>query len=1190
MEKGLISVYSNTNNILKNLGYNKPIGIALKNKEYLTAILSYNIGNGIFSNDGFSTTIGSLADPYQYENSNAWFYKDVYKNKTSDYIEYINQMYYNDNIVSGNFMPQEAKMNLLTLSDLSLHNASVGVIRHYIIQPINLAKNTSGTNSINPNLSLHDTRLGYVNNFYLNATLLNASGYIGYTKSITKNFYENFGLLGKYGISSTYDFFRNSRILTNKELVGNIAPWNYEDTSFGDFYSMQNIQSLLAHTNDATKSYILKSLYGFDLLSNNMIEENGDQDYTPLTKKKYYPSNGLRNKNYIDLITNSEIKFATDDENKIYRIELINPGNSNLNSSHILYAYAESEYNTYEKNNKKYSNLNTNVRSQFNGGIINANGGVNYGKYVAYGNSNLNKNKNDIINYTNDKFIQGKIDTLIGRFHTTEYASIADARNNKDITSTAISKYGMSHGRNLLKKNHVGSKTNGYSDPYCRVWTFHHQYAKLDNLIRPFQKEDRDKLTYNKTTRGLNNLSNYSVRGANNLIQYAPTEYNNIKRCMFSIENLAWKGEKDAFSKRSYEKGPLGGRIMWFPPYGLQFSDSSSVNWNENQFIGRGEKIYTYTNTERTGTLSFILLMDHPSIINKWSKNIKGSDSIGDVDDVDSAEQQILRFFAGCDILDGTFTDEKKTNTVSKKEDPIIPQTNYEEINFYVFFPNDYSGVDDINNGIQPMDYLINGVGCNIYKDTNNQEKIISPNLNNIFLKNNCEGTQIGGYELRSSIGISIDDSYTNNIDMGSICCNDTIYNLIKYKATDKNGKIKYWSYRVDKRVDNEVLAESNYIDSNSYALNGQGFTALTEVHTDAKALLTEKNNLYSFVDVYCALNPKATDILDESLYNQENVNILKDIFNKRSITTVELTGFASAHGYNQSNLTLSHNRANTVYKWLQSCSNKFKAGNYKILDSTIEDEINNQDVNSFEAKVWRCTKVSIKLQKEEINNVVNDSKDNNKKNSNVTNVQELSALSQINNENVISGDTTVNETIENEENAEYTYFKMLEENEPFLQSKIVEKVKYFNPAFHSITPEGFNARLNFLQQCTRQGSTSSNSDINNVNRTANNLAFGRPPICVLRIGDFYNTKIIIRNIDINFNNSTWDLNDEGIGVMPNYAEITISFVFIGGSDLTGPIQRLQNALSFNYYANTSVYDDSAESVINEDNFIQIIK
>jgi hypothetical protein len=122
------------------------------------------------------------------------------------------------------------------------------------------------------------------------------------------------------------------------------------------------------------------------------------------------------------------------------------------------------------------------------------------------------------------------------------------------------------------------------------------------------------------------------------------------------------------------------------------------------------------------------------------------------------------------------------------------------------------------------------------------------------------------------------------------------------------------------------------------------------------------------------------------------------------------------------------------------------------------------------------------------------------------------------------------------------------------------------------MTPEGLNSRLTFLHQCTRQGPTLEKLG-------AVNLAFGRPPICILRIGDFYNTKVIIDNITIDYEPIVWDLNPEGIGVQPMIANVNLSIKFIGGSSLLGPINKLQNALSFNYYANTHVYDPRADYI-----------
>jgi hypothetical protein len=42
-------------------------------------------------------------------------------------------------------------------------------------------------------------------------------------------------------------------------------------------------------------------------------------------------------------------------------------------------------------------------------------------------------------------------------------------------------------------------------------------------------------------------------------------------------------------------------------------------------------------------------------------------------------------------------------------------------------------------------------------------------------------------------------------------------------------------------------------------------------------------------------------------------------------------------------------------------------------------------------------------------------------------------------------------------------------------------------------------------------------------------------------------------------------------------AVVDITFKFFSGSALMGPMNKLQNALSFNYFANTQVYDPRAD-------------
>jgi hypothetical protein len=205
---------------------------------------------------------------------------------------------------------------------------------------------------------------------------------------------------------------------------------------------------------------------------------------------------------------------------------------------------------------------------------------------------------------------------------------------------------------------------------------------------------------------------------------------------MFSIENLAWRGY-DPYSFENAlsweQRGPLGGRIMWFPPYGLSFNETTQANWSSNSFIGRGEDVYTYVNTVRSGTLSFIMLTDHPSIIDYANWYDKKSDN--DLKDTD-----LLRFFAGCDksavlaaVKPTPLTDEytqkiteeeeiKKLNPIPEPTpEPEIPDVE-KTIQFYVFYPNNYSGCYDSLTATSPVDaigYLLFGKGCNKkYNDT----------------------------------------------------------------------------------------------------------------------------------------------------------------------------------------------------------------------------------------------------------------------------------------------------------------------------------------------------------------------------------------------------------------------------------------------------------------------------------------
>jgi hypothetical protein len=71
--------------------------------------------------------------------------------------------------------------------------------------------------------------------------------------------------------------------------------------------------------------------------------------------------------------------------------------------------------------------------------------------------------------------------------------------------------------------------------------------------------------------------------------------------------------------------------------------------------------------------------------------------------------------------------------------------------------------------------------------------------------------------------------------------------------------------------------------------------------------------------------------------------------------------------------------------------------------------------------------------------------------------------------------------------------------------------------------------------------------------------------------------------LSITYDPLIFDINPEGIGIQPMIAKVTLNFDFIGGQGLAGPVKQLQNALSFNYYGNTEIFDERSVSTENTD-------
>ncbi len=1230
----------------------KPIGVASKSYGFMEKMLYENIGSHQFEHDGYATIIGMNANPYLNSETNPWFMMDKDREKYCNYLSYIDNVYFHGSMLPPNFQSTADKIKMFDYNTLIEENARVGAIHHFDMGNVTSARLLIPNGATNPN-GYNDTRLGVVNNFYLSGMLYNSyekmmnsvtsshhNPSFGYDEntlydsfSVTQGAYSKFGLKGEYGIENgTYEA-REGMVMPQSLLTDDVIMWSTADnlynssgnvnrvggmlgvnsdelaeemtdntkskalslqySPFGNFYSLTYSLGLISASGGRTKDFIAKSIYGIDLMSNvdgiGLLGETDIDSLKRISGKKYFASLATRGTNYIDAMTATDVKFdaLADNDLAIIRMNFNDPGNDTFYNYNTFLTYAESEGNSGTPNISEYNSVNN---------------GVNVGNYRIYSPNNVNEKK-DIISYTNQQFKKNKYNTLIARFHTDSFDNPNDARLKKDATSSSVSQYGMSHGRNLLKREHKNSNTNGYHDPYCRVWTYHKQYSKHTDLIRPFIGDDKDlldaklKLSYQKNRAHL--VENGVRNKINGMINYVLDKNDEYKKCMFSIENLAWK-QSHLFDDKFFdgEKGPNGGRIMWFPPYGLTFNENVSTNWNSTQFIGRGEKIYSYVDTERSGTLSFQLLIDHPSLLNATHNAV---DMIGDVDDVNSTEQQILRFFAGCEVLGEEIGDKENLEENGELIDgiqptPIVqmPTIETHDIMFDVYFPNNYSGVDDDTEDF--IKYLNNGVGAHILS---NADQIYS-----------YENTIVGGYEMYGYRGISCITGWTSPRNVICIVKGQKYeYQVNALNETDKNGNESLLGYRVDEDYSDHVYkTHNNRLDTISYELN-----ALSGENTDGCERC-------SFRDMIFALGGGFA----EQETNDEKVELIKKMLEEYNVSSVELEGYSTSQGYAESNKTLASNRAASIEKWLKTHDYFKKEGIFKETKFKDNQEVNDNDVNSLESKKNRKVSVKITLEKEvfqeeeeipeetptidvpieddkpvddvfrsninyfdNINykSIVDSKKDVNGENKSF--IERLAIANALEHQKKLQSLIDNTDDVRVKVNSQKTYdesefFNYVASENSILRNKIVEKVKYFDPAYHTITPEGFNSRLTFLHQCTRQGATNSASDTNGNN--VRNLSFGTPPICVLRIGDFFNTKIIIDSMTISYDETTWDLNDEGIGVMPMMAKIDMNFKFIGGSDLSGPISRLQNAVSFNYYANTKVYNDMAD--INKKNDI----
>ena len=851
----------------------------------------------------------------------------------------------------------------------------------------------------------------------------------------------------------------------------------------------------------------------------------------------------------------------------------------------------------------------------------------------------------------------------------------------------------LTKGSRVVRYTTQNSKPNSSATPtgleYCRVFTKDRPYYTFDEL----QKTDGNIRGYTNSV--LDNTYNLNISP----IDGYSVKDGKVKKYMFSLENLAWRtSNKKGYTYEDLpacEKGPNGGRIMWFPPYDLSFNENISTSWQDNNFLGRTEPIYTYTNSSRKGNISFKIIVDHPSILNVLvDKELENVGNNGEI------TQIIDSFFAGCtkyDLFDlvakfpmFTPNDIFETQILTTEDIVTVVEensyTNFEQeieidteieptptpapcvvLKYEIGVTTDltYTGCsgDLISlTGLNPGD---SGEICAIKSDSFN---FSTPDPTNTITPTgqNCIQTTPGPTPppitptpppTEPPLNVTFPDIgfyYDNNFPIGTDTNEVTVtedyehwYGLYigsKTNYTDTGNGSKYsaalnkiFAYGDAQKTDrtNFVLTQlpdtakvkylSDFIDTRKNEV-GKFFDYITKEFNEAKAFIAKIGPMLDAgdtieFDLLASASAVTNVAYNLNLSKRRIDSVIKWILKQKTPSQVSLQQYQQQGKLkiNQKAVGEETELADEPYKFI-NCNKDFitrkeegtvsinamacrrtKVSNIKRTKNNSENENQSQDSTVPLTNGGDSSQTGQQLSGQDFQVIAPVPQEGNTNN---TVVQPNTSLNPFVTQDPISQPFTNSpntreqdvqtQTLQRRKDltkrlarkllTECNYFEHIKQNEPMVYDGIKSKIKYFQPAFHSITPEGLNSRLVFLQQCMRPGDTiptvsqSDNGQQTLLYNDVTNSAFGAPPICVLRIGDFFNTKIAIDSISLKYDDGRFDLNPEGIGIQPMIASVDISFNFIGAHGLAGPVAKLQNALSFNYYANTETYDERAEA------------
>jgi hypothetical protein len=657
------------------------------------------------------------------------------------------------------------------------------------------------------------------------------------------------------------------------------------------------------------------------------------------------------------------------------------------------------------------------------------------------------------------------------------------------------------------------------------------------------------------------------------------------KKYMFSIENLAWKtSELPGFTVQELpycERGPNGGRVMWFPPYDLKISEQNSAKWEENSFLGRPEPIYTYQNTTRSGQVSFKVIVDHPSILNLLVR--EHFEGMSD----EESDNYINAFFSGCEDID--FYDLiRRYTTITPDESKKIKEyleggTNPEVIQKYRVETEPIVPVVPDNTPEK-----IEGVKLDTYLLFANDRP--SGGKNNTEYESDVDYTTLYKQSLGKDTQSYINDSKT--------ALTNTLTELLTLANTTGNTKqvvnarkdittlFKQPDGKIDPTLHTEKIEKQKELLQTEIDKGVKNFNEYEKQLNTLKDDITKGDVQEITISTLSSCSAVADDTYNYKLSIRRSHSILKDIVKRlggaesvvKKIAKPSSSGELSSTSFEQvisfKELGFADREGNLVFK----ATNKGEKVVNEVNGDCSKTEFITKSLKINTAIAFGCRQSSVKFN---YTKAVKKQDDQKPTNDDVPPRTRLILEDGTPPSGNRKPPIDVMKRIIMKTLSECYYFKTLEEKDPVVFGSLKEKLKYFHPAFHSMTPEGLNARLTFLNQCLRPGDTIPIKGISDdLDTFARNTTFGPPPICVLRIGDFYHSKIVIRDINITFDDSTWDMNPEGIGMQPMLANVSLQVAFIGGQGLDKPVERLQNALSSNFYANTEMYDERAIATV----------